>query len=79
MEDNRSSGLAVGLLLGVAIGVTLGMLYAPKSGEENRRMLADRAKQMRDSAEDAFDKVKETTGKVRERIMAVTNPNGMKS
>lgn len=38
----------VSFLVGVGLGVGLGMLFAPKSGEETREMLLDKADEGRD-------------------------------
>ncbi|MCS7014263.1 MAG: YtxH domain-containing protein [Chloroherpetonaceae bacterium] len=38
-KDNYYKGLFVGTLLGAAIGTVLGMLFAPRRGEEMRRVL----------------------------------------
>lgn len=38
----------VSFLVGVGLGVGLGMLFAPKSGEETRDMLLDKADEGRD-------------------------------
>jgi gas vesicle protein len=40
--EERSSGFGY-FLLGLAIGVAGGILWAPRSGEETRQILADRA------------------------------------
>lgn len=38
-KDNYYKGLFIGTLLGAAIGTVLGMLFAPRRGEEMRRVL----------------------------------------
>ncbi len=38
-KDNYYKGLFIGTLLGAAIGTVLGMLFAPRRGEDMRRML----------------------------------------
>ncbi|HEY3458174.1 MAG TPA: YtxH domain-containing protein, partial [Bryobacteraceae bacterium] len=40
MEEKSGFGY---FLLGLGIGVAAGMLWAPRSGEETRQLLADRA------------------------------------
>ncbi len=43
-------------LAGTAAGVVLGMLYAPSTGEENRRDLADWLREKREQTRDAFSR-----------------------
>lgn len=38
-KDNYYKGLFIGTLLGAAIGTALGMLFAPRRGEDMRRVL----------------------------------------
>lgn len=54
----KSGGIGV-LLAGFAIGAGLGLLLAPRSGEETRRMLGEKARQARDVAEEKFDDLQE--------------------
>lgn len=76
MEDDSKLGF---FFLGVGVGVAVGLLFAPKSGEETRRLIRDRAadsgdylkKQTSDiksSAADLLDKSKDTLAKHRESI-----------
>ncbi len=48
-EEKRGNGLAL-LFIGVAIGAAVALLYAPKSGDETRGLIADRAGDLKDSA-----------------------------
>ena len=56
-EDRDDSsvvlGVAAGLIVGVAIGGVLGLLFAPKSGEELRSDIKDRADEAIDRLNDA--------------------------
>jgi len=47
---DRSAFVALGAIFGMAIGVGAGMLMAPRSGEETRRELRDRAMTARQKA-----------------------------
>jgi gas vesicle protein len=71
-------GLA-NFLLGVGIGVGLGILFAPKSGEETRGLIADKAddgkeylkKQTaawKDQASDLVDKGKDVIGRQKDNL-----------
>jgi len=40
-KDRSGLGSTAGLLVGVGVGVTLGILFAPASGEQIRRNIAD--------------------------------------
>lgn len=60
------------LLTGAAIGAGLALLFAPADGEETRRMLRRRARQLRDMAEDGLDELEDRltdgTQRLRERV-----------
>jgi gas vesicle protein len=66
-------------LLGLGIGVGIGMLFAPKSGEETRGMIMDKANEgtdylkrqtqgMRESANDLIDKGRDMIGRQRDNL-----------
>ena len=76
MEDDSKLGF---FFLGVGVGVAVGLLFAPKSGEETRRLLRDRAADSGDylkrqttdlkgQASDLLDKSKDTLSKHRDSI-----------
>jgi hypothetical protein len=44
-EDHSGLSSAAALLLGVGVGVALGILFAPASGEQIRRDIADKVQQ----------------------------------
>lgn len=60
------------LFTGAAIGAALALLFAPADGEETRRMLRQRARQLRDKAEDGLDELEDRltdgTHRLRERV-----------
>ena len=60
-EDN--SGKLVWFFAGAAIGASIALLYAPKSGEETRRLLREKALEGKDalaeSSRDILDKSRE--------------------
>ena len=76
MEDDSKLGY---FFLGMGVGVAVGLLFAPKSGEETRRLIRDRASdsgdyikrqgtELKSSASDLLDKGKDTLAKHRESI-----------
>ena len=79
-EDSKFSYFFLGLGLGVAVGV----LFAPKSGEETREYIRSKAGEgadyvrrrgsdLRDAAEDAIDRGKETLRRQKENISAAVD------
>lgn len=69
--EKRSGGFG-SFLLGLAIGAGVALLMAPRSGVETRRRLRQRARRMRNAAEDAVgdvrDRVSETFETARQRV-----------
>ena len=49
MSKDKGSGIGK-FVLGAAIGAGLGILFAPKKGEETRKELAEKVKELIDSA-----------------------------
>lgn len=58
--------VALGFVTGTLIGATLGILFAPKKGEKTRALLADKAKQLTDSAGKTYQQAKEKLGLAQE-------------
>lgn len=59
MEDNTSSyskGFLIGAVVGGAVGAVVALLFAPKSGRELRRDIADRTEEVVDKAQQMFNK-----------------------
>ena len=50
MSDNTGSKISF-FLVGLGIGALVGILFAPKSGEETREFLANKADEGRDFAQ----------------------------
>ena len=61
-DGDRGSGFAIGLLVGAALGLAIGFLFAPRSGEETRQLLKEKAVAARERAADITRKVRETAG-----------------
>ncbi len=78
MEDNSRLSY---FFLGMGIGVAVGILFAPKSGEETRKFIKDKADEgrvyvkgrtedLRDSASDLVDKGKGAVSRQKDQISA---------
>ena len=76
MEDDSKLGY---FFLGLGVGVAVGLLFAPKSGEETRKLIRERAadsgeylkrqtSDLKSSAAEVLDKSKDTLAKHRESI-----------
>lgn len=65
-EQNDSlsfaKGMVFGALLGGAIGAITALLFAPKSGAELRKDIAEKSGEVYDKAYDYFDVLKENVG-----------------
>lgn len=68
----RSSGGLGGFLLGLLLGAGAALLFAPQSGEETRRVIKHRGRQLRDDAqakaEEWREQVEEGYGRARDRL-----------
>ncbi|MCD0490127.1 YtxH domain-containing protein [Pedobacter sp. MC2016-14] len=58
-RDSDSSKAVVALLAGLAVGAVLGVLFAPKSGEETRSLITDKATDLKDSLKDKYQNTKD--------------------
>jgi gas vesicle protein len=61
MADNNGGGL-LWFLAGLGIGATLGVLYAPRSGEETRQALRNRAEEESERVRHHARRVREGAG-----------------
>lgn len=52
-NDSGAGTVVVAFVLGAIAGAAVALLVAPASGEETRRLLADKAREGRDKAEEA--------------------------
>lgn len=57
--ERRSGGFS-SFLWGALLGAGLALLYAPRSGKETRREIADGAQRLRDASEDAIRRAQQT-------------------
>jgi len=64
MEDRNNLPY---FFLGIGVGLAVGMLFAPKSGEETRAMIKERADDSRDFLKKKSGEIRETAGDFMER------------
>ena len=67
MSENSSSKFSY-FLVGLGLGALLGILFAPKSGEETREYLLDKANEGRDYAQRKARELRER--RKRQRVIA---------
>jgi gas vesicle protein len=72
MADNVGSKVTY-FLVGMGIGTLVGLLFAPKSGEETRKYLADRADEGRDYAQKKARELRERADDLIERSKEAAN------
>jgi gas vesicle protein len=81
MGDNQTGSKVTFFLVGLGIGALVGILFAPKSGEETREYLLDKAdegreyaqrkaRELRDRAEDLVERGKGVAARQKESISA---------
>ena len=56
-EGGGGSGFGA-FLLGIAVGAVVGFLFAPDTGDDTRRKLGKRLRNLRDAAEEKVDEVR---------------------
>src|SRR5438128_11785333 len=83
MGENGGSKVSY-LIVGLGLGVLVGILFAPKSGEETRDFLAEKAdegskyaqrkaRELKERAEDLVEKSKEVAARQKESITAAVD------
>ena len=72
MANNGSSagGVLVAFAIGAIAGAAVALLYAPASGEETRKRLAEKAKEGRDKAESMAREGREYFNRQRDSLTA---------
>lgn len=58
-EDHENGKFAAGVILGALIGASLAILFAPKSGEETRKIIKNKAKEYFDKGKEVIEDKKE--------------------
>jgi gas vesicle protein len=83
MSDNAGSKISF-FLVGLGIGALVGILFAPKSGEETREFLAQKAdegreyaqrkaRELRERAEDLVERSKQAASRQKETLTAAVD------
>jgi gas vesicle protein len=67
-QDDGGATVIVAFVLGAVTGAAVALLMAPASGEETRRLLADKAREGRDKAGEAAQKGRELWDRQRETL-----------
>jgi gas vesicle protein len=67
-NGNSVGSVIVAFTLGALAGAALALLYAPASGEETRRRLAEKAKEGRDRAQSAAQEGREFLERQRDNV-----------
>jgi gas vesicle protein len=67
-DDSGAGTVVVAFVLGAITGAAVALLVAPASGEETRRMLAERAREGRERAGEAARQGRELWNRQRENI-----------
>ena len=80
MGDNSGSKISY-FLVGIGIGAVIGILFAPKSGEETREYLSQkaeegkeyaqkRARELKERADDLLERGKQVAGRQKDQLSA---------
>jgi gas vesicle protein len=72
MSDNAGSKISY-FLVGLGLGALVGVLFAPKSGEETRDLLSQKADEGRDYAQRKARELRERADELIERSKDVAN------
>jgi gas vesicle protein len=72
-QGNSSGPVLLAFVLGAVAGAGLALLYAPASGEETRRKIANKAREGRDKAESMAREGREFLSRQRENLTAAVD------
>ena len=64
----KAKSFVAGLLVGGAIGAGAALLKAPRSGEETRKQLKEKAAEAQDKAGDTVQQLRERAGEVGDQV-----------
>ncbi|TLS36085.1 YkuS family protein [Pseudalkalibacillus caeni] len=71
-KKQAAKGLTTGLVTGTVIGATAGLLFAPKSGKEMRKDIADVSKQAKEKTTEVASTVKEKSSSMKNTVSEKT-------
>jgi len=66
-QQDQSASRVAWFVTGALIGATVAVLYAPKSGRDTRKYIADRAQQSKEAVESAGDNIVDTSKEMFDR------------
>lgn len=69
-HENSSGPVLLAFVLGAVAGAAVALLYAPNSGEETRRKLAEKAREGREKAESVARDGRDFLARQRENLSA---------
>jgi gas vesicle protein len=69
-HENSSGPVLLAFVLGAVAGAAVALLYAPTSGEETRRKIAEKAREGREKAESVARDGREFLARQRENLSA---------
>jgi gas vesicle protein len=58
-ENNSATTFLSGMILGAAVGAGVALLLAPRTGKDTRALLSDKARELKEKAQHAFEKSKQ--------------------
>ncbi len=67
MAERDSGSFVVGFVIGAVTGVVLGLLFAPRSGEETREILKEKARDIKEQVTEATKRVRGAVADVAKR------------
>ena len=67
-RDDGSAGVILAFVVGAVTGAAVALLMAPTAGEETRQMLAERAREARERAEEAARQGREFINRQRDTL-----------
>ncbi len=67
-DNGNAAAILMAFVLGAITGAATALLWAPQSGEETRRLLADRAREGRDKASEAAHAGREFIDRQRDHL-----------